>query len=63
MHKVVTSNVADHLKLNNKGYIEKEKDADIVILDKENLDILHVICKGKHLVKDGKVLKKGIFEG
>ncbi|RHW57774.1 beta-aspartyl-peptidase [Clostridium botulinum] len=61
--KVVTSNVADYLMLNNKGHIEKEKDADIVILDKENLEILHVICKGKHLVEDGKVLKKGTFEG
>lgn len=61
--KVVTSNIADYLKLKNKGYIEKDRDADIVILDKQNLDVLDVFCKGKQLVKEGKVLKKGTFEG
>ncbi|WP_251860754.1 beta-aspartyl-peptidase [Clostridium sp. Marseille-Q2269] len=61
--KVVTSNIADYLKLKNKGYIEKDRDADIVILDKQNLDVLDVFCKGKQLLKEGKILKKGTFEG
>lgn len=60
--RVITSNVADHLKLNTKGHIEKERDADLVILDKESLDILHVICKGKVLIEDGTIIEKGTFE-
>ncbi|NEZ46662.1 beta-aspartyl-peptidase [Clostridium niameyense] len=60
--QVVTSNVADHLKLKNKGYIEKNKDADIVILNKNNLDIDMVMCKGKVFVKEGNVIQKGVFE-
>ena len=35
--KVITSNVAELLKLDNKGRIEKGRDADFVIVNKENL--------------------------
>lgn len=60
--KVVTSNVAKHLKMKNKGSLEKNKDADILILDKNNLDILSVFSKGTQLMKDKKILRKGTFE-
>lgn len=45
--KVITSNVAELLKLNNKGKIEKGRDADLVIVDEETLDIINVISKGR----------------
>ncbi len=45
--KVITSNVADILKLNKKGRIRNGNDADIVIINKEDLKINNVIAKGK----------------
>ncbi|MDD7795955.1 beta-aspartyl-peptidase [Clostridium sp. 'White wine YQ'] len=61
--KVVTSNVAQVLKLSHKGRIESGKDADILLLDKENLNIVTMFAKGKKLKENGKILVKGTFEG
>lgn len=58
----VTSNVADLLKLKNKGRIEIGRDADIVIIDKENMKIDSVLVKGRVFVQNGNVLVKGTFE-
>lgn len=60
--KVITSNVADHLMLKNKGRISRGKDADLVIVDGENLEITGVIAKGKELIAGGSTLVKGTFE-
>ena len=60
--KVITSNVSKLLKLDNKGKIEPDRDADLVIVDKENLNIDIVIAKGKIMVKDGMPIVKGTFE-
>lgn len=57
-----TSNVAQHLKLNEqKGSIQTGYDADVLVLDKDlNIDL--VIAKGKPLVEGGKPSVKGAFE-
>jgi len=60
--KVVTSNPATFLKLESKGRIEEECDADLVILDKKTLDIKSVIARGKMMMKNGKIITKGTFE-
>ena len=60
--KVITSNVADHLKLENKGRISVGNDADIVIVDSKSLDISTVIAKGREVMFEGKTLVKGTFE-
>lgn len=60
--RVITSNVADHLKLRYKGKLQGGKDGDIIILNK-NLDIVDVIAKGRNMVEKGEVVVKGIFEG
>ncbi|MFA6941457.1 MAG: amidohydrolase family protein, partial [Clostridiaceae bacterium] len=60
--KVITSNVADHLNLKGKGRIEKDADADIVLLTKEDLNVRSVISGGKEVMKNGELLVKGIFE-
>lgn len=60
--KVITSNVADILKLDNKGRIKEGLDADFVIVNKETLEIDMVISKGKIVVKDGEAIIKGTFE-
>ena len=59
--QVVTSNVADILKLFNKGRIAVGKDADLVILDNQN-NIVHLLANGKLMKKDGVLIKKGNFE-
>ncbi|UAL53042.1 beta-aspartyl-peptidase [Metabacillus dongyingensis] len=60
--QVITSNPARILKLINKGEIREEKDADLVLLDKEKLTIDTVIAKGKVMVEGGVPIIKGTFE-
>lgn len=58
--KVLTSNPADILKLNQKGRIAVGKDADLVFID--NQRIYHVMAMGKFMMKDATILKKGSYE-
>lgn len=60
--KVITTNVARLLKLDNKGSITEGKDADMVMVNKESLDIDLVIAMGKIMVKGGEPIIKGTFE-
>lgn len=48
--KTITKNPAKILKLKNKGEIKEGFDADLVLVEKESLDIRQVIAKGKILV-------------
>lgn len=50
--KVVTSNIANALKLIEKGSIQVGKDADLNILNKETLKIDSVLAMGKWLKKE-----------
>lgn len=58
----VTSNTATALQLTNKGHIAVNSDADLLLLNKEDLQIVDVFAKGKQLVKNGEVIVKGTFE-
>lgn len=60
--KVITSNVADILKLKEKGRIEKGKDADLVIVDKRDLNIDMVFAKGVKMIEGGEAIVKGTYE-
>jgi len=60
--QVVTSNPAKFLKFENKGLIQVGKDADIVLLDKDELSVNTVIAKGQIMIENRKVLVKGTFE-
>lgn len=60
--KVITSNVADALKLKSKGRIESGKDADIVIVNESDLSIDKVIAMGKLMVDKGDPIITGTFE-
>ncbi len=59
--KVVTSNVADILKLKSKGRIQENLDADLVLLD-TNYNISEVIARGQLMLADYNILKKGTYE-
>ncbi len=60
--KVITSNPAELLKLKNKGRILKGYDADLVLLDKDTLEIDTVIAKGRLMLQGKRVLVYGTFE-
>ena len=60
--KVITQNPARNLKLLQKGLIKEGKDADFVLLDRENLKIDTVIARGRIMVQDGSTTVLGTFE-
>lgn len=59
--RAITSNPAKILKLNKKGKIEVNLDADLCLLD-ENLDVNTVIAKGKIMVENKQPIVYGMFE-
>ncbi|MFW5792697.1 MAG: beta-aspartyl-peptidase [Bacteroidota bacterium] len=59
--KVNTSNVADILKLKNKGRIAENKDADVVLIDND-FNISYLIAMGELMIKNGKMIRKGSYE-
>lgn len=60
--KPVTSNPAFLLKLENKGKIAENADADLVLADSETLEIETVLAKGRLMISEKKILVKGTFE-
>lgn len=59
--KLFTSNLSKALKLKDKGSIEKNKDADILILD-DDLSINSVVAKGEFLLKNKEFVARGTYE-
>jgi len=60
--KPVTSNPAAIYKLKGKGEIEAGMDGDLLLLDRETLEIVTVIAGGKLIVHEGAACQKGTFE-
>lgn len=58
----VTTTPANLLKLGQKGRIMPDCDADLVLVDKDTLQVHTVLAKGELMVLDGKAVKKGTFE-
>jgi beta-aspartyl-dipeptidase (metallo-type) len=50
-----TSNTARILKLEQRGSLEPGKAGDLLILDRDTLDIRDVLASGKRMVKDGEL--------
>jgi beta-aspartyl-dipeptidase (metallo-type) len=58
---LVTMNTATVLKLASKGQLEVGRDADVLVLHKDSLEIKDVIAQGRHLVRDGEITFKEKF--
>lgn len=60
--RVITQNPAEILKLKQKGMIEAGRDADLVLLRKDDLAIDTVLALGQVMVEKGEAIVKGTFE-
>ena len=60
--KVITTNPAKILKLRGKGAVKNGFDADLVLLDRDTLEIDTVLAKGKPMILHKDILHKGTFE-
>jgi beta-aspartyl-dipeptidase (metallo-type) len=58
---LVTTNVARVLKLQQKGRIEPGADADLLVLRRETLEPVHVVAKGRVLMRDGGMTQQDRF--
>jgi adenine deaminase len=58
---LVTKNTADVLKLRHKGQVEVGRDGDIVILERDEFELVHVLARGKRLVTDGALAVREQF--
>jgi len=59
--RVVSTNVADILKLPGKGRLAAGSDADLIMLDSDHC-LRHVIARGQWMVRDREALRRGTFE-
>lgn len=59
--KIITTNPADNLGLKHKGRIEIGSDADLCCFD-EQLKLMDVFANGKHMMDNGNIIVKGVFE-
>ena len=59
--RIVTSNVADYLKLKGKGRVATGNSADFTMLDSRH-HIVHVFARGRQMVRNGTAIAKGTFE-
>jgi beta-aspartyl-dipeptidase (metallo-type) len=57
----VTCNVADALRLQDKGRLKTGADADLLILD-DSGGVRQVMANGRWMVKDGEAIRPGTFE-
>lgn len=60
--RVTSTNISKHLKLDKKGEIKAGKDADLMLLDKNTLQIKYVIAKGKIMMENEQIMRFGTFE-
>jgi beta-aspartyl-dipeptidase (metallo-type) len=60
--RVVSTNVADHLRLRNKGRVAPGRDADLVVLEKGSLRVVYVVARGRVFVEGGRLIRRGAFE-
>jgi beta-aspartyl-dipeptidase (metallo-type) len=58
---LATANTAEVLKFKDRGKLEPQKKADVLVLDRKTLELREVIARGRRLLKDGKALAAEAF--
>jgi beta-aspartyl-dipeptidase (metallo-type) len=58
---LATRNTAAVLKLTDNGAVAEGHRANVLVLEKETLEIRHVVANGRVLVRDGRVLRRERF--
>lgn len=58
MLPMATRNTARILKLREKGELRKGCAGDILLVEKDSLEIVHVLSRGKVVVRDGQVVER-----
>ena len=58
---LVTRNTAEVLKLTKKGRLEVGAHGDILVLDRAELRLVHVLAQGKRMVDDGRLVAREAF--
>ena len=61
MLRLVTSNTARALKLENKGRVAVDMASDVLVLKKSDLELREVISRGRRLIREGKLNFKERF--
>lgn len=59
---LITKNPAEIFHLDSKGVIKEDKDADLVLIERDDLKIDTVIANGKILFENKRPVVKGTFE-
>ncbi len=59
--KFVSTNIADKFGFSHKGRVSEGADADLLVFN-ENYDFDYVVARGKIMIEEGKLIKKGTFE-
>lgn len=54
---LATSNTASILKLRDKGHLKEDYSADLLLLERDSLQIRHVFARGRQVVRDGQLVK------
>ena len=57
----VTRNTAEVLKLKGKGCLEVGADGDILVLERDNFELVHVLARSKRMVTDVQVAVREQF--
>jgi beta-aspartyl-dipeptidase (metallo-type) len=50
-----TRNAAEALRLDRKGCLRPGADADLLLMDRGTLDLVHVFARGAHLLRNGNI--------
>ncbi|MFL5541734.1 MAG: amidohydrolase family protein [Longimicrobiaceae bacterium] len=58
---LATRNPARVLKLEQKGSIEKGKMGDLLVMERESWEVVHVLSRGVSMVEDGELVKEESF--
>lgn len=57
----ITANVADALKLPQKGRLDVGRDADLLVLDERERTVRHLVARGRLIIRDGALVRREHF--